>query len=341
MPAYFGLDIGASSVKACQVSLTGSNSFVVQAVGLVANPVGSIDFADPVVRGKLQPAIKQLLAETKIRERRVVVAVAESKVYSRVLSLPAMSEAELASAIRWEAEQFVPIPVDDVELDYSIIRPGVPGAEEKKMLVYLVAAPKKYLQALVEMLTGVGLEPIAVESEMVAITRSLTYGQAQTVSLLVNLGAMSSVLAIVDETTLTFSYVAEVGGVAMTRALSQALTLPLPQAEEYKRTYGLTENQLEGKVKSGILLVLEGLVREMRKAMEFHLAAKKSPVSRIVLIGGGAYLPDLMVYLTKIFEGIEVVIGDPFAVAKVARGISLPKERAVYAVVTGLSQRVF
>jgi type IV pilus assembly protein PilM len=341
MTAYFGLDIGSSSIKATQSGLMGTKGFVVEASGLVVNPAGSVDFTNPIVVQKLIPAVKQLLSEAKIREKRVVVSVAESRVYSRILTMPTMSEAELSSAIKWEAEQFVPVPVSEVELDFSILEQQASGTNDKKMLVYLVAAPKKYLQSLVDFLTGVGLEPIAVESEMVAVSRALTFGQLQSTSLNVHMGAMSTVIAIVDGLSLSFSYVIESGGVALTRALAQALSLPLPQAEEYKRTYGLDATQLEGKVRTGLLIILDTIVSEMRKAMEFHLTSRKSHVTRIILSGGGAYLPEFSKYLSGIFGGMEVMVGDPFASARPSQRITLPRERAVYSVSVGLSQRIF
>ncbi|MBP9669999.1 type IV pilus assembly protein PilM [Candidatus Woesebacteria bacterium] len=341
MNAYFGLDIGSSSIKVTKSSLLGSKAFSVEANGLAMNPAGSTDFSNPVVTAKLGPAIKQLLSETKIKEKRVVVAIAESRVYSRILTMPQMSEAELSSAIKWEAEQFVPIPVAEVELDFSILEQQVAGASDKKMLVYLVAAPKNYLQAMVNFLTGIGLEPIAVESEMVAVSRALTFGNPASTSMILHMGAMSSVLAIVDGTSLSFAYVTESGGVSLTRALAQSLSLPLPQAEEYKRTYGLDPAQMEGKVKTGLQIILDGIVNEMRKAMEYHLSSRKTRVTRIVLSGGGAYLPEFSVYLSEIFGGIEVVVGDPYAVAKASRGVVIPRERSAYSVAVGLSQRVF
>ncbi len=341
MSGYFALDIGSSTIKVLQSSLMGTKSYTVEAVGLSLNPAGSVDFLNPAVTAKLGPAIKSLLSESKIRGHRVVVSVSESRVYSRILTMPTMSEAELSSAIKWEAEQFVPIPVSEVELDFSIISSSEGTGNDKKMLVYLVAAPKKYLQAMVDFLVGLGLDPIAVESEMVALTRALTFGMAPSTSLIVNLGAMSSVLAIVDSMALTFSYVTESGGVALTRALSQSLSLPLPQAEEYKRTYGLDPTQLEGKIRTGLLIVFDNVVSEMRKAMEYHLSTRGSRVSRIVLTGGGAYLPQLTNHLSQVFGGIEVVVGDPFGQAKPGRNVVIPRERAVYGVVAGLSQRVF
>lgn len=341
MTAYFGLDIGSSSIKAVQVSVMGSKAFSVEACGVAVNPAGSIDYGNPEVVAKLGSSVKQLLSTLKIRDKRVVVAVSESRVYSRILTMPTMSVAELTSAIKWEAEQFVPIPVSEVELDFSIIEQQENGSTEKKMLVYLVAAPKKYLQAMVDFLIGIGLEPIAVESEMVATSRSLTFGVASSTTLIVHIGSMSSVLAIVDGSSLSFSYVAESGGVALTRALSQSLSLPLPQAEEYKRIYGLDESKVEGKVRTGLLIILDNIVSEIRKAMEYHLTSRKTRVTRIVMSGGGAYLPEFGPYLSQVLGGIEVLMADPFAVAKPGRGVVIPRERAIYSVAVGLAQRIF
>lgn len=341
MTAYFGLDVGSSSVKITQSTVMGSKSFTVLACGLAVNPAGSVDFTNSEVTTKLGPVIKKLLSDSKIYDKRVVASVSENRVYSRILTMPTMSEAELSSAIKWEAEQFVPIPVAEVELDFSIIDDNVDTADGKKMLVYLVAAPKKYLQSMVDFLIGIGLEPIAIESEMVAVSRSLTFASNPTTSLIVHMGAMSTVLAIVDGSSLSFSYVVDSGGVSLTRALSQSLSLPLPQAEEYKRIYGLDDSQMEGKVRGGLLIVLDTVVAEMRKAMEYHLTSRKSRVSRIVLSGGGAYLPEFGSHLSQIFGGIEVVTGDSFANGKPSKGILLPRERAVYSVSVGLSQRVF
>ena len=141
--------------------------------------------------------------------------------------------------------------------------------------------------------------------------------------------------------TLWFPKIYSPGGVAMTRSISESLKLPIAQAEEYKRTYGLDEAQLEGKVRQSLLLVFESLVTDMRKAME-HIGARYSTnVSRVILSGGGAYMPGLSQHLSGIHGGIEVSLGDPFMSAKPARGVAIPNERAVYSVAAGLSVRSF
>lgn len=340
MSSYFGLDFGTSSIKVAQVVLNGPKSFQIAKLGLVQNPVGSLAFNDTSAVEKMLSALKKVMAEAGIRDKRAVISVPESKIYSRIISMPSMSDAELASAVTWEAEQFVPIPVADVEIDYSVVKRPPKGVTSQNMLVYLVAAPKTYLQSMVDFLVMAGIEPIAVESEMVAVSRALSFGGLTGATLMVHIGAMSTVMAIVEGDALLFSYSMEAGGVSLTRALSQALQLPLMQAEEYKRTYGLDQTQLEGKVRSGLLVVVDAMAAEIRKAIEYHLSVNKSQVMRIVLSGGGAYLPSLGSYLSQKFGGLEVVVADPFALGKADKNIKIPPEKAVYSVAMGLAERM-
>jgi len=338
--SYFGLDLGSSSIKVVQAEILGTRSFRVKGVGLVQNQAGVVAFDDPRVTTKLSQAVKQVLAQAGIHDKRAVVAIPESRAYTRVVELPNMSDTELATAVKWEAEQFVPIPVAEVETDYVVVR-RPPRGSDQKMLVYLVAAPKKYLQGMVDFLVTLGIEPVAVESETVALSRAFTLGGVQGASLILHIGAQASVLSAVEGESLLFSHVSNIGGVAMTRSVVDSLKLPVAQAEEYKRTYGLDGAQLEGKVRTALLLVFDSLVAEMRKAMEYMASRYSTNVARVIVTGGGAYLPGLPEYLSQAFGGIEVLTGDPFLNAKPARGITLPNERTVYSVAAGLSIRGF
>ena len=314
-------------------------NFSVSAIGAISNPILSVDFTDTIARQRASDSLKKLLSEMHMREKRVVVGIAESKVYSRVLSMPNMSDAELTTAITWEAEQFVPVPIVEVEMDYTVIRRPTGANGNNKMLVYLLAAPKKYLEQVVGFVTGVGLEPVAIESEMMAVARSATYGGSPGTSMLLHIGASSTIIAIVENEDLLFSYVVPIGGVAMTRALVQSLSFPFPQAEEYKRTYGLDGRQFEGKVKNALSIVVNGIVVEVRKALEYHAVSTGVPVSRILLSGGSAYLPELTTYISSEFPGVEVVVGNPFAKAKVGKQLILPNDKASYSVAVGLALR--
>jgi type IV pilus assembly protein PilM len=336
--SFFGLDIGTSSFKVLQASAVGPGVSV-EAIGAIANPIASIEFSDKTQVQRASDSLKKLLGEMGLKEKRVVVGISEQKVYSRVVSMPAMPDSELASAIAWEAEQFVPVPIAEVEMDYAVVRRAKPGAEDNQMLVYLLASPKKYLNEIVEFVVGVGLEPIAIESEMAAAHRVMSKIGLEGSTLTLNVGASSSAISIAEKDELLFTYVLPVGGIALTRALSQALTFPLPQAEEYKRTYGLDGRQFEGKIKAALMPVVMSLVSESRKAIEYYASQYKSQIARIVLSGGGAYLPEFVTHISGEFPGIEVVVADPFTKFSMVKKVNLPKDRASYMVVSGLSLR--
>lgn len=339
MSQYFAIELGSSVIKLASIDMIGLKSFTVHALAKVPNPVGSLNFADMNIANAIGSSIKKLITDNKIREKRVVLSIPETMVFSRVVEMPVMTEAELSSAINWEAEQFIPVPLSEVEIDYSIVYSPPKGASDQKMLVYFVAAPKKNLQPLVDFMINLGYEPIAVENEMVSIARSVSIGGYLGPSLILNIGALASVIGIINNSSLMFSYVLNVGGVAMTRSLAQSLSLPLAQAEEYKKTYGLDPEQLEGKVKSGLAIVFDQIVGEIRKAMEFYGTKQNSNVGRIVLTGGGAYTPHLVPYLSGIFAGVEVIIADPLSVGKIDKGVSVGENRASYVTVLGLAMR--
>src|SRR3990167_6973749 len=118
MPA-FGLDVGSSAIKL--IALGGKpNKAKLGQFGLAVNPVGNIDTENESERVKIAQAIKKLVSDVQLKTKQVVVALPESKVFTRLVEMPALSDAELASAISWEAEQYIPIPMSDVQLDYKV-----------------------------------------------------------------------------------------------------------------------------------------------------------------------------------------------------------------------------
>jgi len=339
MSDFFGLDLGNSSLKVVQLSGMGFGR-TVESVGLIQNPVGSVELESEGVMTGLVEAVKKVLTQAGIRDKRAVVSVPESKIYSKVITMPAMVEAELSSAIKWEAEQFVPVPVTEVEVDYQIIKELKDSQGRSQVLVYLVAAPKKLLKLMLDFFMSVGVEPIALESEMLPVARALTsQNKLEGASLIIHLGALSTVLGVVEEGQLVLAHYLNTGGMAMTRAIGQSLSLPLMQAEEYKRSYGVEAGQLEGKVRGALLLIWDSVVGEVRKAMEYQASQRGTKIRRVILSGGGAYLPGIGGYLGEKLAGVEVLVGDPFGEMKVKRGVKIPQERAAYVVATGLAMR--
>ena len=163
MGAFFGLDIGSNEIKALQASKLGGGYKVDR-------------FAAQVIAGK-DPVevIKAVIKEAKIRSTTEVnVALPESEVYTRIVTTPYLSETELASSIQYEAEQYVPVPMDQVELYHQVLTDKSQVADQKEMRVLLIAVTKERLKKLTDLLDKAHLIPKTLETELFCLKRVFT-----------------------------------------------------------------------------------------------------------------------------------------------------------------------
>ncbi len=332
MPATIGLDVGSTSIKL--VTVDGKKV----GTAVTANPLGKVAVNGEVETIKLAEVIKKLFGDNKVGIKKARVVLSESLVFSRVIPMPVLSEAELASAIRYEAEQYIPVPLEEVELSYEVLyRPSTRQTTEK-MAVLLVASPHKELEALVEVFSTIGLEPESMEPELVAAARAVILNKASTEPVvLCTLGAEASGMGVFDGGRLVFVYRFNSGGTAMARAISVGLAMPITQAEEFKRSYGVRSEILEGKLLAAMNPVIEGLVGELKKAQNFFQQSSNGvKIARLVMVGGVALTPGLVELLSSRL-GIEVILGDPFTGLTV--GPEVAKLGVVYASAVGAAIR--
>lgn len=333
----FGLDIGRSFVKVCQVKLSGKKKQLV-AVGNTPTPGGGIMSESPIELKKVADAIKTAMQTAKIELDRCAVSLIESQVVSRLIQLPNLTDKELAAAINWEAEQYIPLPIKDVNLQFKVISRPVAGTQEK-MNVLLVAAPKRVIAKYINVVRGAGVSIDSLETESASLTRALTKPEDPT-TLIVSMGAISTELIIVKSGGVVFTRSVATGGVNLTKAVMSEFNLPQSQAEQYKQTYGIMEDKLGGKVAAVLKPILEILISEVLKAVEFsHSYFSDLPISRMVICGGGAFLPGLTQFLIE-RTSLEVILGDPW-VDFVKEGLitKMTGYGSVYAVACGLALR--
>lgn len=317
---FFGLDIGSNSLKAVELEKAGGQ-FRLKTFGY--HPIaGGLVFSDSEVDQKeIGKLIREMVNENHISARNVVAAFPESLIFTRVIEIPAVSENELAGAIEWQAEQYIPMPLSEIQLSWMILdkerlAQAQKSADEKKpkVNVLLVAAPNTLIDRYVNIIEGAGLQPVALETEIVAITRSLAAprdGRMPT-TLIMSIGASTTDLAVVENGTIQFTRSIGTGGTALSRAISQELGFEMNQAEEYKKAYGLLEDQLEGKIVQVIRPVIDVILNEVERAiMYFQTHNPTAIVKRLVLTGGTAQLPGLVAFLASNL-GLEVQIGNPW-----------------------------
>lgn len=299
MNAFFGLDIGSTHVKVMQAGKNNQGLKVEKFALVEANPKDQ------------SMAIKQAMKEAGIRgTAEVNIALAESEVYSKIIDTPKLSETELASSIQYEAEQYIPVALSEVELFHEVLAIQE-GINEKMMKVLLIAVPKERIKSLLSLIDQAELLPKSLETELFSVKR--LFSKEDKVQILLNCGYKTTDLIVLNKGMMVFNYSVSIGGLALTKSLTNELNLPVDQAEEYKRTYGMRTDLLEGKVAKILTTVVDEIVSQINKAVMFlQQQGFNKPVEELVLTGGGALLPGLSAYLAAKLN-IEVVVGDPFA----------------------------
>ncbi|MDZ7586204.1 MAG: type IV pilus assembly protein PilM [Patescibacteria group bacterium] len=299
MNSFFGLDIGLTQVKVLQA---GKNN-----QGLVVEKLAIVKF-DP--KNKVL-AIKQALKEAGIKGvAEVNVALAESEVFSKIIETPKLSTTELASSIQYEAEQYIPVALTEVELFHQVLSVQE-GSDEKIMKVLLIAVPKTRMNSLLNLIDQAELIPKSLETELFSVQRIV--GDENKTQILLSCGYKTTDLMILNKGIPVFTFSINVGGLALTKSLMIQLNLPIDQAEEYKKTYGMRTDLLEGKIAKILTLVVDEIVSQINKAMMFlQQQGFNKPPEELVLTGGGALLPGLSAYLAAKLN-LEVVVGNPFA----------------------------
>lgn len=341
MPAQLGLDIGRSSIKAVQLEKLGAGKFTLQAIGKIASPPKWIESEAEADKKSLAEAIKTLLREASVKAKITLASLPDSRIYTRLLSFPLLTNEELSSAIQWEADQYVPIPLDKVQLHWQIVEKQS-LAQGGKMEVLLLAAPKLLTDQYVEIITKCGLDLKGLETESMALARSLIgQGQNAPTSLVVSIGSNSTDLSILHQGQVILTRSIATGGQALSRAAIDKLGFDPDQAEAYKNAYGILKDKLGGKLANALLPIVEIIVNETKRTTTFYLEQRPSdPIKRAVLCGGPAQMPGLVVYLAEQL-GYEVVVGDPWSQIEIDPAIAegVRKESAEYAIAVGLAMR--
>jgi type IV pilus assembly protein PilM len=334
----FGLDIGSTSIKIAQVAKQ-DKKFRLVSAGMMPTPLPGINSEQENDLITLATAIKKLHQDAKISTKDVVISLPEEAIFTRVVELPPMNDAELAQAIPWEAEQFVPMPIGEVTLDWLIVSKGATGKIGDKMKVLLVAAPTAIVKKHTKVMEMCGFNLVAIDTELMALTRALL-NPASPVSLLINFGAKACDMAIVINGQIQTTRTLSTAGDALTRAISSTLSLDISQAEEYKKAYGLNDTQLEGKIKQSLTPVFDMITTEIKKTLLSWREKDSQPVKGIIMSGGTALMPGMTTYLTQQL-GVEVQVADPFSQLIVDPNFmaGLKQNAPVFSLALGLAEK--
>ncbi len=338
----FGIDIGTQTVKVAQVTRNGGKVRVV-GYGFSAYPAHTMVEGIVFDPEGLAQTIKPLLANPsrgRITARRAAVSLPADKVFIRTLQLPPMSAKDLDQAIHFEAEQYIPVPVTDLYIDYEIIQQNAVGAEANQYIL-MVAVPKAIVNSYIKLFDALDLEVDSLEVSLVANTRAmLSVSKAERTTLLLDFGASSADLSIYDQ-VIRLTGTISIGGVDLTRTLMSKLGVSEQQAGEIKSRFGVGPSGMQDKVLAALEPQLKSIVAEIRRVIKYYRdrGAIQHEVTSIVLSGGSASMPGLVDFLQKELS-MPITIGNPWQnLVTDPLPACPPQEQPMYATAIGLALR--
>jgi type IV pilus assembly protein PilM len=304
---YFGLDIGTGTIRVVQLDGVPNKNRLI-AYGSVQVPPTMVMSDSKIDQERLAQIITDLMKNTGIKTRNVVTAIPGTSVFSAVVKLPAMTNTEIEKAIRYQAEQNIPLKIDEVRYDWQVIRQD---SQTKELSVMIIAAAVSKVNSIMNLLGYANLNLVALETAPVAMARSLSTSGDNLVMIL-DVGSTTTEIAIIESGVLMQTRSLPIGGTAMTRAISQGLRLEQDQADVFKMKFGLSQDKLEGQVFKALEPVMRNVADEAIRSSKFFEEQFGSAVPRIILTGGTSRLPLISDYLRSVM-GVEVVYGNPWA----------------------------
>ncbi len=317
----FGLDISDLSIKAVQLRKK-KGGFSLLSFGEFQVPSGVIERGQIKQEKELADILKRIRSEVqgeKIRSPYVVASLPEEQAFLQIIQLPRMERQELESAVRFEAENYVPYSLDTMEMDFETVEPVVDHLNHVDVL--LAALPKATVDSYVAVLKTAGLIPFALEIESSAVTRALIQNETTPVPVLVvDLGATRTSFIVFAGYGLRFTASIAVSSSQFTRAIAQSLNIQVEEAEALKSQYGLEGQDASGKrVFEALVPLLGDLTLQIKKHLSYyeshsgheHLKLAGSTIQKIILCGGGANLRGLTQFLLRELHK-EVSIGNPW-----------------------------
>ena len=311
--ALVGLDIGSSATKVIELKAAGRTRRVSAFASEAIAPDSIVDGA--IIDGTgVADAIRRALERAGIKTKEVAASLSGNAVIVKKISLPQMTDAELAESIRWEAEQYIPFDVQDVNLDYQVLDAGGAAAGKTTMDVLLVAAKKDKIADYTGVIAQAGRVPVVIDVDAFALQNAFEANydaDPGAVHVLMNVGASAINMNIVSGGDSVFTRDISVGGNLYTEALQREFNLSFDRAEHVKRG-GAADGVQPDEVRPLLRAVNENVLLEIQKTFDFYRATAASDrLDRIMLCGGGARVDGFLAALSDRF-GIPVEPLDPF-----------------------------
>ena len=315
--SYLSLDIGSSSIKMLEVR-GGQNALRVINAGVAQLPANAIQGNVVQDTASVARTIRELVASHKVRASEVIAAVPGPAVIIKRATFPLQNPHELEETILFEAGNFIPESLENVNLDYQLLDSA---QDSNEVDVLLVAVRKDVINSYISAISDAGLIPAVVDVDYFALENMFELNYApgpEEVVALINIGARYSSINIMKGGRSAFTGDVPVGGRQFTESLAQALSISYDEAEDLK-IFGDDEEATSKEVEGVINTAAEQLLDEVQRALSFFwTGSAEEQINAVYLSGGSAHLPGLVETMGERLQ-IPVMFSDPFRALSISR----------------------
>ncbi len=332
----FGLDIGFNTLKVMQTRLVNKQR-VVSGYGVASFDDAAVKDGVIIDHKAVAEATRDLFTKHLIGDittRRVTVAIPASRAFTRILTLPKLKDADVAEAVRLEAEQYIPMQLDDLYLDHEVTR-----QTPEKTEVMIVAAPRRTIDSYLQLTRILGLEAVAFETTISASGRLFVQAEQSDVpTVLVDFGSQSTDITVFDK-LIAVTGTTPCGGDNFSQLIAERLNVKPEEAHVIKTKYGLDKSKKQTEIKQALSPMLQQILKEIRRVIRYYeeRTDTDSKIAQVVTMGGGANMPGLSEFMTDALR-LPVRMCDPWQKMSFA-GLQPPNdtEKARYITVAGLA----
>lgn len=336
---FFALDIGTIAVRVVQLRAAGDRWHLVR-YGVTPVDIRVATSDAPEDQRRLGDAITNLIGQAGITARNVVVGIPSNKTFVTVVDLPDLPAQELASTIKYQAEQFIPMQIDDVKLDWAPL--GKSLRDPSKIEVLLASVSNKFSEARLDMVEGLGLNVVALEPDSLALVRSLVPSNNKDAYLIVDFGDFSTDIVLVLANAPRLIRSIPVGMQTLVKAAMQNLNVDINQATQFILKFGLYPDRLEGQILKSLDATLEQFAVEVSKSAKFFQSRYPNiPLNSILLSGYTLSIPAFAEYLAA-KTGLHTAAGNAWGNVDYSTGMQdqLMQLAPQFGVAVGLAERV-
>jgi type IV pilus assembly protein PilM len=327
--SVIGLDIGSSSVKVVQMRKKNGKAVLETYGELALGPYAGVEIgrATNLPNEKLIEAIRDLIKESNVTTMSCGISIAASSSLLSFIRMPEMDTKQLATMVPIEARKYIPVPITEVALDWSVVpkeessfsdfekspaqAAGQQASQSKGVDIMLVVIHNDVLSRLGQISAALGLNASFYEIEIFSSMRSVV-DQNVGSQLVFDMGARSTKLYIIERGVLRSNHSVNRGSQEITLSLSQSLGKSVGDAEHIKRTIGLSSDLDNKNINEIITLNLDYIFTETNRVIANYQQKYGKSVSKVILTGGGSLLKGLLEVARVKFQ-TEVVLGDPFS----------------------------